>query len=284
MTTRPLLARTEFSEQDSTAQHAQLLFFACRCPRAIRVWLLTTLNVVFHLLWYYHCAHAVLSVSVLSITTLLPILSSFMLLFSLSMLTPYPHSLRPCCRLTFCAHAKPHSLRSHWIGCFLCSCYTRMRHVYAVPLLCSLTLYLPSSDFQRFDSEKAGDREVQRTMLELLNQLDGFSSSEEIKVGFISPCLRLLFGVLLSRLLAVSLSCGLSPFSIHTRILLAVPHHHSSFACFNIDMFFSFAWQALHFPLPSRSHTLLLPFFLSSSLTLSLFFSSFFCRASTVAY
>merc|ERR1711994_639402 len=29
---------------------------------------------------------------------------------------------------------------------------------------------------KRFDSEKAGDREVQRTMLELLNQLDGFSS------------------------------------------------------------------------------------------------------------
>ena len=57
---------------------------------------------------------------------------------------------------------------------------------------------------QRFDSEKAGDREVnvifnlsssieikltslfylqvQRTMLELLNQLDGFSSTNEIKV------------------------------------------------------------------------------------------------------
>ena len=35
---------------------------------------------------------------------------------------------------------------------------------------------------KRFDSEKAGDREVQRTMLELLNQLDGFSSSEDIKV------------------------------------------------------------------------------------------------------
>ncbi|CAB4064561.1 PSMC3 [Lepeophtheirus salmonis] len=35
---------------------------------------------------------------------------------------------------------------------------------------------------KRFDSEKAGDREVQRTMLELLNQLDGFSSSDDIKV------------------------------------------------------------------------------------------------------
>ena len=36
---------------------------------------------------------------------------------------------------------------------------------------------------KRFDSEKAGDREVQRTMLELLNQLDGFSSTADIKVN-----------------------------------------------------------------------------------------------------
>jgi len=35
---------------------------------------------------------------------------------------------------------------------------------------------------KRFDSELSGDREVQRTMLELLNQLDGFSSHDEIKV------------------------------------------------------------------------------------------------------
>ncbi|GMK55371.1 hypothetical protein CspeluHIS016_0204270 [Cutaneotrichosporon spelunceum] len=35
---------------------------------------------------------------------------------------------------------------------------------------------------KRFDNNKAGDREVQRTMLELLNQLDGFSSDSRIKV------------------------------------------------------------------------------------------------------
>lgn len=35
----------------------------------------------------------------------------------------------------------------------------------------------------RFDSEKAGDREVQRTMLELLNQLDGFQPNTQVKVG-----------------------------------------------------------------------------------------------------
>lgn len=35
---------------------------------------------------------------------------------------------------------------------------------------------------KRFDSELSGDREVQRTMLELLSQLDGFSSNDDIKV------------------------------------------------------------------------------------------------------
>lgn len=35
---------------------------------------------------------------------------------------------------------------------------------------------------KRFDSDKNGDREVQRTMLELLNQLDGFGSDDRIKV------------------------------------------------------------------------------------------------------
>jgi len=35
---------------------------------------------------------------------------------------------------------------------------------------------------KRHDSERAGDREVQRTMLELLNQMDGFSHDSNIKV------------------------------------------------------------------------------------------------------
>ena len=51
---------------------------------------------------------------------------------------------------------------------------------------------------KRFDSEKAGDREVQRTMLELLNQLDGFSSHHDIKVArFIIHCVLFnCFGIL----------------------------------------------------------------------------------------
>ena len=35
---------------------------------------------------------------------------------------------------------------------------------------------------KRFDSEQHGDREVQRTMLELLNQLDGFTSDTTVKI------------------------------------------------------------------------------------------------------
>ena len=35
---------------------------------------------------------------------------------------------------------------------------------------------------KRSDSDQNADREVQRTMLELLNQLDGFSSHADIKI------------------------------------------------------------------------------------------------------
>jgi 26S proteasome regulatory subunit T2 len=35
---------------------------------------------------------------------------------------------------------------------------------------------------KRYDSTSGGEREIQRTMLELLNQLDGFDSKSEVKV------------------------------------------------------------------------------------------------------
>ena len=34
----------------------------------------------------------------------------------------------------------------------------------------------------RYDSNSGGEREIQRTMLELLNQLDGFDSRGDVKV------------------------------------------------------------------------------------------------------
>ena len=35
---------------------------------------------------------------------------------------------------------------------------------------------------KRYDSNSGGEREIQRTMLELLNQLDGFEATKNIKV------------------------------------------------------------------------------------------------------
>ncbi|CAJ0594865.1 unnamed protein product [Cylicocyclus nassatus] len=62
---------------------------------------------------------------------------------------------------------------------------------------------------KRFDSEKAGDRGVQRTMHELLNQLDGFQPNDEIKMrlsaGVLKPC-QSLFRELL-RLLSLLYYC-----------------------------------------------------------------------------
>jgi hypothetical protein len=36
---------------------------------------------------------------------------------------------------------------------------------------------------KRYDSHSGGEREIQRTMLELLNQMDGFDALSEVKVG-----------------------------------------------------------------------------------------------------
>lgn len=41
---------------------------------------------------------------------------------------------------------------------------------------------------KRYDASSGGEREIQRTMLELLNQLDGFDSMTEVKVRRRSRC------------------------------------------------------------------------------------------------
>ena len=38
----------------------------------------------------------------------------------------------------------------------------------------------------RYDSHSGGEREIQRTMLELLNQLDGFDTKGDVKVCFMN--------------------------------------------------------------------------------------------------
>lgn len=57
----------------------------------------------------------------------------------------------------------------------------------------------------RYDAHSGGEREIQRTMLELLNQLDGFDSRGDVKVlqptelkALIQPCFGLV--VLMGRL------------------------------------------------------------------------------------
>lgn len=42
---------------------------------------------------------------------------------------------------------------------------------------------------KRYDSNSGGEREIQRTMLELLNQLDGFDSRGDVKVKHCVVCL-----------------------------------------------------------------------------------------------
>lgn len=58
-----------------------------------------------------------------------------------------------------------------WVG-------TRDRASQWVPSALQVKL----SVFSRYDSNSGGEREIQRTMLELLNQLDGFDSRGDVKV------------------------------------------------------------------------------------------------------
>ena len=46
---------------------------------------------------------------------------------------------------------------------------------------------------KRFDSEKAGDREVQRTMLELLNQVHEYKNCQLLREKFLNFCLKFVY-------------------------------------------------------------------------------------------
>lgn len=59
---------------------------------------------------------------------------------------------------------------------------------------------------KRYDSNSGGTREIQRTMLELLNQLDGFDERGDVKVSIKSEFSCQLACV--SALSAFSFSCG----------------------------------------------------------------------------
>lgn len=49
-------------------------------------------------------------------------------------------------------------------------------------LSCPLPDEIDAIGTKRYDAHSGGEREIQRTMLELLNQLDGFDAMSEVKV------------------------------------------------------------------------------------------------------
>lgn len=60
-----------------------------------------------------------------------------------------------------------------------------LANLWQVSKVCSevgIVLFLTILFSQRYDSNSGGEREIQRTMLELLNQLDGFDSRGDVKV------------------------------------------------------------------------------------------------------
>ena len=50
---------------------------------------------------------------------------------------------------------------------------------------------------KRYESQSGGEREIQRTMLELLNQMDGFDSMGDVKVSNHSTDFDLFLNVML---------------------------------------------------------------------------------------
>ena len=90
-----------------------------------------------------------------------------------------PCSLRSRCIMNACNKYIVSQYTKDFVDFFDLQCIT-FRTLWVI---CHVVF--PVSGTKRFDSEKAGDREVQRTMLELLNQLDGFQPNHDIKVAHI---------------------------------------------------------------------------------------------------
>ena len=67
----------------------------------------------------------------------------------------------------------PLELKGRYISSYRDSIYEAWQHKLVVDVNC------------RYDSHSGGEREIQRTMLELLNQLDGFDSRGDVKVCMI---------------------------------------------------------------------------------------------------
>lgn len=98
-----------------------------------------------------------------------------------------------------------HALSSFWSSPLSVSaklqlqCYSTIKAcatviVTAVVLLhcCCAADEIDAIGTKRYDSHSGGEREIQRTMLELLNQMDGFDALSEVKVRRFERCYLLL--------------------------------------------------------------------------------------------
>lgn len=78
---------------------------------------------------------------------------------------PHPgHPGLPCCMSVMARPSLPCSL-------FACACFSADE--------------IDAIGTKRYDAHSGGEREIQRTMLELLNQLDGFDAISDVKVGLV---------------------------------------------------------------------------------------------------
>ena len=82
--------------------------------------------------------------------------------------------------------------------------------------------------FCRYHSTSSGEREIQRTMLELLNQLDGFDSRGDVKVGVLlySTGVLWLFSYVCLQLLSRGRNNGRS--SVNFRAFFKMTAHFST--------------------------------------------------------
>ena len=62
----------------------------------------------------------------------------------------------------------------------MCNAKGRLSHA---ELLLLLADEIDAIGTKRYESQSGGEREIQRTMLELLNQMDGFDSMGDVKVS-----------------------------------------------------------------------------------------------------
>ena len=111
---------------------------------------------------------------------------------------------------------------------------------------------------KRYDSNSGGEREIQRTMLELLNQLDGFDSRGDVKVSeiFIDTIILFPFQVIMATNRIDSLDPALiRPGRIDRKIEFPLPNEKTKRRIFAVN-FNQFLWVSNVFQIHTNRMTL----------------------------